>query len=78
MNLTVKTQPAQHPAQPVTNPERLLEMAKNHVFAAARITDIENLRYFTMHDLQDVRINLHLAIELLMIVSRKAGASDEC
>ena len=78
MSLALKTHRAQQSAQSVPNSEQLLEMAKNHVFAAARITDINDLRYFNMRDLQDVRINLHLAIELLTLISRKAGASDGC
>ena len=70
MNLAVQTTaPQLH-----TTSHSLVEMAANHIQAATRITDITDLRYFTMRDLQQVRTNLHLALELLAASShRKVG-----
>ena len=70
MNLAIKTQPAQASANK-PNQQELLNLAANNIMAAARITDIDDLRYFNMRDLQDVRVNLHLALELLEVLKNK-------
>ena len=67
MSLALVTLPAQGvPNMP--NCQSLINSAGNHISAAARITDIDDLRYFTMRDLQAVRTNLHLALELLELL----------
>lgn len=47
--------------------------AASHIQAATRITNVADLRYFTLHDLQEVKINLHLALELLEVLKRAAN-----
>ena len=70
MSLTLVASPAQtSPAKP--NHQELLSLAANNIMAAARITDIDDLRYFNMRDLQDVRVNLHLALELLEVLKHQ-------
>ncbi len=69
MNLAIKTQPAQtSPTKPSCR--SLTNSASNHIQAACRITDVDDLRYFTMRDLQAVRINLHLALELSEVIKQ--------
>ena len=56
--------------QPKPNCQSLINSASNHIQAAARITDVDDLRYFDMKDLQAVRVNLHLALELLELLKK--------
>ena len=69
MNVTATLSPAQ-PAPSKPNCQSLINSASNHIQAAARITDVDDLRYFNMNDLQQVRINLHLALELLELLKK--------
>lgn len=50
--------------QPKTTNHSLVDMAARHVKAAALIAQ-DDLRYLGAMDLQEIRINLHLALELL-------------
>ena len=52
--------------------QELINLAANNIMAAARITDVDDLRYFNMRDLQETRVNLHLALELLELVREAA------
>ncbi len=61
MSLTVVS------TKPQTAPAALLEMVADHIQVATRVTDIDDLRYFNMKDLNEVRVNLYLALELLAL-----------
>ncbi len=67
MNLAVKNRGA----QPKNNSRALLESAESHLQAATRITDVDEMRSFTMKDLNEVRVNLYLALELLDLAKKQ-------
>ena len=69
MSLALVSSAAQE-AQPEINHQELINLAANNIQAAARITDVDDMRYFNMRDLSQVRINLHLALELLEVLRR--------
>lgn len=55
----------------------LVESAEDHIRAATRITDVEDMRHFNMREMQEVRINLHLALELLALSKNQSPLTRE-
>lgn len=69
-NLAVKT------TKPQTKPDcsEILRSIETHVAFANRYLDLEDLRYFSMRDVSQIQINLHLALELIALM-RKVEAT---
>ncbi len=64
-------------SQTQTKSRKLVEMAAIHVKAAATIAH-DDLRYIGARDLQEIRINLYLALELLAVSTTEGmGGTDE-